>query len=56
MGAFGLDDKDMKAYREALRFYGEEMVLTHAADHLASIREEQAEAVKGEVKGVVRDE
>lgn len=56
MGVFGLDDKEMKTYREALRFYGEEMVLTHAADHLASIREEQAEAVKGEVKGVVRDE
>lgn len=53
MGAFGLDDKDMKAYREALRFFGEEMVFAHAADHLASIREEQAEVAQ---KGVVRDE
>lgn len=47
MGEFGLADKEIKAYREALKFYGEEMVLTHAADHLATIREEQAEVVKG---------
>ena len=53
MGVFGLDDKVMKTYRVALRFFGEEMVLAHAADHLASIREEQAEVAQ---KGVVRDE
>ena len=43
MGAFGLGEKELKEYRAALRFFGPIMILTHAADHLASVYEEMAE-------------
>ena len=40
MGAFGLDDRQMKEYRAALRKWPVPIIFTHAADHLASILEE----------------
>ena len=43
MGAFGLGEKELKEYRAALKFFGPIMILTHAADHLASVYEDRAE-------------
>lgn len=40
MGVFGLGEKEMKEYREAIRRFPVEVILTHAADHLASVIEE----------------
>ena len=40
MGAFGLDERQMKEYRAALRKWPVPLIFTHAADHLASIMEE----------------
>jgi len=40
MGAFGLDEHQMKEYRAALRKWPVPLIFTHAADHLASIMEE----------------
>ena len=40
MGAFGLDDRQMAEYRAALKQWPDAIVLTHAADHLASLTEE----------------
>lgn len=40
MGVFGLGEKEMKEYREATRRFPVEVILTHAADHLASVMEE----------------
>lgn len=41
MGAFGLDDRQMKEYKAALRKWPVPIIFTHAADHLASIQEEE---------------
>ena len=41
MGAFGLDDRQMKEYKAALRHWPAEIIFTHAADHLSSIFEEE---------------
>lgn len=46
MGVFGLGERELKEYRVALKYFGAAMILTHAADHLASVYEEQAEAVE----------
>ena len=43
MGLFGLGEKELKEYHAALKFFGPTMILTHAADHLASVYEEKAE-------------
>lgn len=43
MGVFGLCEKELKEYHAALRLFGPTMILTHAADHLASVYEERAE-------------
>ena len=43
MGAFGLNDDEMKQYSAAVRRFPREIVLTHAADHLASVYEELRE-------------
>lgn len=40
MGVFGMTDKDMKEYREAVCKWPVSVILTHAADHLASAMEE----------------
>ena len=40
MGAFGLDDRQMKEYKAALRKWPVPIIFTHAADHLAAIMEE----------------
>ncbi len=40
MGAFGLDDRQMAEYRAALKQWPDAIILTHAADHLASLTEE----------------
>ena len=40
MGAFGLDERQMKEYRAALRKWPIPLIFTHAADHLAAIQEE----------------
>lgn len=45
MGAFGLGEKELKAYGAAARRFPA-IILTHAADHLASVEED-----KGEVRG-----
>ena len=39
MGAFGLDDRQMKEYKAALRKWPVPIIFTHAADHLASVQE-----------------
>lgn len=36
MGAFGLDEDQLKEYHAALQAYPRELILTHACDHLAS--------------------
>lgn len=41
MGAFGLDERQMKEYKAALHQWPIPLIFTHAADHLASILEEQ---------------
>ena len=40
MGAFGLDERQMKEYKAALLKWPVPLIFTHAADHLASILEE----------------
>lgn len=40
MGAFGLDERQMKEYKAALLKWPVPLIFTHAADHLASIQEE----------------
>lgn len=40
MGAFGLTDRQMNEYRAALKKWPDAIILTHAADHLASMMEE----------------
>lgn len=44
MGAFGLDERQMKEYKAALHKWPIPLIFTHAADHLASIQEEVANA------------
>ena len=44
MGAFGLDERQMKEYKAALHKYPVPLIFTHAADHLASIQEENENA------------
>jgi len=46
MGAFGLDDRQMKEYKAALRKWPVPIIFTHAADHLASILEEAESEVQ----------
>ena len=41
MGAFGLDERQMAEYKAALRKWPVPIIFTHAADHLASIQEEE---------------
>lgn len=41
MGVFGLDDRQMAEYKAALRKWPVPIIFTHAADHLASIQEEE---------------
>ena len=41
MGAFGLDERQMAEYKAALRKWPVHIIFTHAADHLASIQEEE---------------
>ena len=36
MGAFGLDDDELKEYHAALKRFPRQLILSHAADHLAS--------------------
>ena len=43
MGAFGLSEKELKEYRASIKRYPEIILLTHAADHIASINEEKEE-------------
>ena len=43
MGAFGLSEKELKEYRASIKRYPEIILLTHAADHIASINEENEE-------------
>ncbi len=43
MGAFGLDERQMAEYKEALRKWPLSIIFTHASDHLASIFEETGE-------------
>ena len=40
MGAFGLGERELKEYHAAIRRFPREIILTHAADHLASVIEE----------------
>ena len=40
MGAFGLDERQMKEYKAALHKWPVPLIFTHAADHLASILED----------------
>ena len=44
MGAFGLGERDLKEYGAATRRFPREIILTHAADHLASKLEEIRES------------
>ena len=44
MGAFGLTDREMKEYQAAVRRFPTAIILTHAADHLASVLEEERSA------------
>lgn len=41
MGAFGLGERELKEYHAAIRRFPREIILTHAADHLASAFEEK---------------
>ena len=41
MGAFGLGDRELKEYHAAIRRFPREIILTHAADHLASALEDE---------------
>lgn len=41
MGVFGLDERQMAEYKAALRKWPVPIIFTHAADHLASIQEEE---------------
>ena len=41
MGAFGLSDRELKEYHAAIERFPETIILTHAADHLASVIEEK---------------
>ena len=43
IGAFGLDDRRLKEYDAACRRFPREVILTHAADHLASKLESELE-------------
>lgn len=43
MGAFGLSDRELKEYNAAVKRFPEAVILTHAADHIASINEEKEE-------------
>ena len=43
MGAFGLNDEEMKHYSAAVRRCPHAIILTHAADHLASVCEDMLE-------------
>ena len=43
MGAFGLDERRLKEYDAACRRFPREVILTHAADHLASKLESELE-------------
>ena len=43
MGAFGLDEDALKQYSAAVRVHPSPIILTHAADHLASVYEENCE-------------
>lgn len=45
MGAFGLDEDALKQYSAAVRLYPNQIILTHAADHLASVHEELREKI-----------
>ena len=40
MGAFGLNERELKEYHAAIRRYPRAIILTHAADHLASAMED----------------
>ena len=40
MGAFGLGERELKEYHAAIRRFPRAIILTHAADHLASAMEE----------------
>lgn len=40
MGAFGLNDRELKEYSAAVSRFPREVILTHAADHLASAMED----------------
>ena len=40
MGAFGLGDRQLKEYHAAIQRFPRAIILTHAADHLASAMEE----------------
>lgn len=40
MGAFGFGERELKEYHAAIRRFPREIILTHAADHLASALEE----------------
>lgn len=40
MGAFGLDEDGLKEYHAACRAFSRAVILTHAADHLASVFED----------------
>ena len=39
MGVFGLDERQMEEYKTAVKQWPIEIILTHAADHLASVLE-----------------
>lgn len=41
MGAFGLGERELKEYHAAIRRFPRAVILTHAADHLASVMEGQ---------------
>ena len=41
MGAFGLSERQLKEYHSAVKRFPEAVILTHAADHLASALEEK---------------
>ena len=41
MGAFGLNDRQMEEYKAALSKWPVPIIFTHAADHLASVTEEE---------------
>ena len=43
MGVFGLDERQMAEYKAAIKQWPVEIIMTHAADHLASVLEENDE-------------